>query len=239
MEKAIIFDFDDTLVYTNDIFNNAKDRFYDLMFELNLADERLADVLNHLDIANVKKAGGLAKDCFPNALRQTYLYYCRKKNQQADLKIAELCADIGWQVYEITPVIVPGAEELLKELSAHYKLYMMTQGDKKTQKERMEKSGLLRYFDDYKIVKAKKQFHYMQLITKKSIKKEASWSVGNSLRSDINPALLAGLKAIHVQVDCWDYESAASIGGYHQTKDLLSCRNILLDNIPHDKEVIL
>jgi putative hydrolase of the HAD superfamily len=237
VERAVIFDFDDTLVYTNEIFDAAKSRFYALMRERNLFDKQLPQILNNIDIANVKRAGGLCRSCFPDALRQTYLYYCRLKLQPADEKIAAACADLGWQVYKTKPTLVPGAESLLQKLKGHYRLYLMTQGDIDSQKQRMETSGLLAYFHDYKIVKAKNKLHFQQLIKDKNIDKKGSWSVGNSLRSDINPALLAGLNAIHVQIDCWDYESTKPLAGYYQVASLPLCHDILLNNSSdkHDK----
>ncbi|MGI6360792.1 MAG: HAD family hydrolase [Bacillota bacterium] len=233
MKKAIIFDFDDTLVCTNDVFNHTKDHFYQLMDKWQLSDERIAEVLNTIDIANVKKAGGLTVSCFPRALRQTYLYYCRKKGQVFQTEKANLCEQLGWQVFEEKPLLMPGTIELLEFVKQQsYQLYLLTQGDAQLQRHRLQMSGIMPYFKDYRIVKAKKKQHFSQFVKAKNLLPQQVWSIGNSLRSDINPALAAGLSAIHVQIDCWDYETATtSCGGYYTAADLKECKNILLEDV--------
>ncbi|MCL2817495.1 MAG: hypothetical protein FWD39_03790, partial [Clostridiales bacterium] len=72
MKKAVLLDFDDTLVYTNGFFEEAKELFFRFMEGEGLGAENLGETLNDFDVANTKKAGYMAKKCFPLALRQTY-----------------------------------------------------------------------------------------------------------------------------------------------------------------------
>ncbi len=228
MRQGIIFDFDDTLVYTNSVFEAVKEKFYKRMAELSLFDENLPKILNYYDIENVKAFGGLTKECFPLALRKTYKEYCLLKKAAYDEKEANRLEVLGWQVFKEPVNPVPGCLELLKDLKKEYKLFLITQGDKLLQKSRLEKSGLLGFFEDYGIFKAKSSYAFISLIKNHGLEAKNSWSVGNSLRSDIKPALRAGFKAIHIKNDSWDYEYSNRQGFYHQAADLINCRQYLL-----------
>lgn len=63
---AIIFDFDDTLVATNVIFESVREEFFAQMAALGFTDqEAIAEYLNQTDINNVLALGNMGKDCFP------------------------------------------------------------------------------------------------------------------------------------------------------------------------------
>ncbi len=234
MTNAVIFDFDDTLVYTNIIFEQAKNDFYHHMQKMQLADEKIAGILNKFDIANVKMSGGLAKDCFPKALRQTYEYYCGRQNKLVDNKQADFFENLGWHVFEKETEIIEGACDLLQRLKPNYKLFLLTQGDYELQLRRIQKSNLLSYFDHYHIVHSKTINDFDHLLQTYTIDKAQSWSVGNSLRTDILPSLTLGLNTVHIDVSCWDYEFPEDTGDltkqnlYHNVKNLSECGDIIM-----------
>lgn len=228
MNQAIVFDFDDTLVYTNILFDEIKAAFYRRMAALSLWDEELPDTLNRFDIQHVQECGGFSKECFPLALRRTYGEYCRIKGLPYSRQQAEDFENLGWQVFEKPVQPVSGCIRLLEDLQQHYKLFLLTQGDAHLQKERLERSGLLKYFLEYAILHCKSSAAFIRPLKKHRLKAGACWSVGNSLRSDIKPALRAGLKAIHIQHASWDYDNTNRQGFYHQAAALEDCRLFLL-----------
>jgi len=223
----VLFDFDDTLVYTNQIFDQAKDRFYSAMDSLELRDEKIDQILNDFDIANVRRHGGFHKECFPLALRQTYEYYCKLQGKDIIEEKANDFERLGWQVYDEPAELIPGALEILQSLSQHYTLFLLTQGDDFIQKDRMEKSGLLPFFYRSYIFHAKNAQAYQKIIMEHNIDAASSWSIGNSLRSDVNPSIQAGLRAIHINNYSWDYEHEEALGFYYQASDLSQCLNII------------
>jgi len=222
-----LFDFDDTLVYTNQIFDRAKELFYTAMDTLRLRDEKIDHILNDFDISNVRRHGGFHKECFPLALRQTYEYYCQLHGQDADEKLAGDFEQLGWQVYDEPAQLIPGAIEVLQGLGQDYTLFLLTQGDELIQKDRMTKSGLLPFFYRYYIFHVKDTPAYQKIIMEHNIDIASSWSVGNSLRSDVNPSIRAGLRSIHINNYSWDYEHEEAIGFYYQASDLWQCRDII------------
>ena len=226
-KNLIIFDFDDTLIYTNNIFVDTKRLFYKKMQEFGLYDDNLPVTLNEFDIKNVNDFGGLKKECFPLALKQTYEYYCKLFNRPYSLSQGESFLRMGYQVYNEPVKIVPGANELLSELSDNNILVLLTQGDEELQSSRIKESGLHKYFKSHHIVDKKKEKDYLNIIEKYTFSKSFSWSIGNSIRYDINPALKAGIKAIHVEIPCWDYEFVDAVGEYYSVDNLLDCKKYL------------
>ena len=97
--QTVIFDFDDTLVYTYKIFLAATDEFAQAMKKMGLYDEDLFKILDDFDIKNVHKNGGFLPENFPDAMHQTYNHYCRKYKKKPDVVAAESLQKIGWGVF--------------------------------------------------------------------------------------------------------------------------------------------
>lgn len=135
--------------------------------------------------------------------------------------------NIGWQVYEREADYLPGAEELLSSLQGQARLFLLTQGDTEVQKRRLDRRGVLQYFDDFRIVINKDIAAYRSFVVDMDIEVAHSWMVGNSLRSDINPALGVGLKAVHYQLPAWDFEHEEAIGEHYSITNLLDLEELI------------
>ncbi len=230
-KRAVIFDFDDTLVHTNVVFERVKAAFAQEMAALGLADAELLPVLNRFDVENVRRHGGLAKECFPHALRQTYAEYCRRAGLPCDRLQAEIFENWGWSVFDAPVEPVEGAHEVLETLRrAGWTLFLLTQGDRQTQEKRLAAAGMNGYFHKYYITHAKSKADFLLPLAEYDLPATACWSVGNSIRADMNPALAVGLRAIHVCHECWDYEHAQPAGFFYQVERLADCLPILFQN---------
>jgi len=228
MKTGIIFDFDDTLVYNNTLFNIAKTNFEKIMKERNLYEPDLPEVLNRFDIANIKAMGGYAQACFPQALRQTYEYYCRRFDVAAEESLALEMEDLGWWVFRQKPQPIPGAEELLASLKREYPLILLTKGDEAGQRQRIQDSGLAQYFDGIHVVWQKTEESFRQLILEYALDPSGSWSVGNSILWDMNTAFSAGLNCIYVKIsEHWEFEEGEPIAPFPKVESLLHCLEII------------
>jgi putative hydrolase of the HAD superfamily len=94
--------------------------------------------------------------------------------------------------------IIEGVLETLEYLSPKYGLYLVTKGDMEEQERKVQSSKLREYFDHVEILSEKNADAYRQLISKHGWDAGQTWMVGNSLRSDINPAIEAGLGAVFI-----------------------------------------
>jgi putative hydrolase of the HAD superfamily len=218
---AVIFDFDDTLVATNIIYDEARERFFVAMERLGCLDrEAMGEFLNDTDIKYVRELGFLANDCFPRAMRATYEHFVTIAGGTCDAVTADTMEQIAWDVYERETEFMEGARELLEKLQGRVRLFLLTQGDKDTQLKRLQMSGLLQYFDDFRIVPVKTKNEYQEFIAEMNIDASRSWMVGNSLRHDVNPAISTGLKAAHYKIPAWDFEHEEPLGEYDTLNNL-------------------
>ncbi len=98
-KRGCIFDFDDTLVETTIYYDTAKERFAARMREMGFPANEALHTLNRFDISNVLKCGGFHKECFPNALVQTYEYYCGQDGLEVCPDTRKWMGDLGWWVF--------------------------------------------------------------------------------------------------------------------------------------------
>ena len=97
--------------------------------------------------------------------------------------------------------------ETLEYLSRNNRLILVTKGALEEQSGKVERSGVKKYFEAVEIVAEKKPEVYAQLADKYDCSHDHTWMIGNSPKSDINPALAAGLNAIFVpHGDTWILE---------------------------------
>jgi putative hydrolase of the HAD superfamily len=106
--------------------------------------------------------------------------------------------------------LLPGVAETLAELSRRHHLILMTKGNRAEQADKLARSGLATYFAAVEIVAEKDPAAYRDVIARHELKPHTSWMIGNSPKSDINPALAAGLHAVFLfHKDTWILEHAA------------------------------
>jgi putative hydrolase of the HAD superfamily len=126
-------------------------------------------------------------------------------------RILGFCRAIAEQEIEL----LPGVAETLAELGARHRLILMTKGNHAEQADKLSRSGLASCFSAVEIVAEKDPPTYREVILLLESKRAGSaphsyWMIGNSPRSDINPALAAGLNAVHLfHKDTWVLEHAA------------------------------
>jgi len=93
-------------------------------------------------------------------------------------------------------------------------LILFTKGEPAEQAAKVERSGLQGFFEAIEIVSEKDSKTYTALVNKHKIVKAHGWMIGNSPRSDINPAMQAGLNAVYIpHVNTWQLEHEPVIAG--------------------------
>jgi putative hydrolase of the HAD superfamily len=86
----------------------------------------------------------------------------------------------------------------------------MTKGDQAEQADKLARSGLASHFSAVEIVAEKDPQTYRAVMQRRELTPHSSWMIGNSIKSDINPALAAGLHAVFLfHKDTWVLEHAA------------------------------
>lgn len=192
--QSLIFDADDTLWENNIYFEEAFDRFCDYLDHSSLTPEQVRAVLDEIEIANAKIHGYGSKN-FARNLQACLQHLAERHISEADLKTVEQFAHA---ILDKPMELIEGVEETIAQLSERHTLTIFTKGDKDEQQIKVERSGLGKYFRHTAIVKEKNREAYLQLAEDQGFDAEHTWMIGNSPKSDINPALAAGLKAVYV-----------------------------------------
>jgi putative hydrolase of the HAD superfamily len=111
--------------------------------------------------------------------------------------------------------LLPGVAETLAELATRHRLILMTKGNHAEQADKLARSGLARHFSAVEIVPEKDPATYREVLHRHALAPRAgcapqsNWMIGNSPKSDINPALSAGLNAVFLfHRDTWVLEHA-------------------------------
>ena len=93
---------------------------------------------------------------------------------------------------------LPGVKETLPLLRQRHRLILFTKGELDEQRDKVARSGVEAFFHEVEVTREKKAEDYHRLVERHAIVRDESWMVGNSPRSDINPALDVGLGAVYI-----------------------------------------
>jgi len=191
---SLIVDADDTLWENNIYFERAFDQFVEFLDHSSLTPPQVRDVLNEIELANSKIHGYGSKN-FGRNLQQAYQHLAERHIETHHLDhVMSLAERILVQPMEV----IDGVAETLAYLSERHELTLFTKGHPDEQRLKLDRSGLKSYFAHTAIVKEKDAAAYLRLVEERGLAKPETWMIGNSPKSDINPALEAGLNAVLV-----------------------------------------
>ena len=201
--QNLIFDADDTLWENNIYFLKAFDEFVEFLDHSRLSPAEVRAVLDEIEEVN-RHIHGYGSLNFGRNMQQCYQRLCEREIRPDDLDAIMRLAE---RIMEQPVELIDGVPETLEYLAARHTLTLFTKGHPEEQKLKIERSGLARYFTHTAIVKEKNAPAYRDLAASRGFLPEVTWMIGNSPRSDINPALEAGLNVVFIpHRDTWVLE---------------------------------
>jgi len=211
MNQKILFDLDDTLVYCNKYFHSILDQFTTLMTSwfasAGITRERITDKQTEIDIAGVQILG-FKSEHFPQSLIDTYRYFQNLTGRKASPFEEEQLWKLGISVYDLQVEPYPMMEETLESLAAEgHELHLYTGGDMLIQYRKIESIRLERYFNNRIYVRQHKNTEALeQILSEGSFNRSTTWMIGNSVRTDVLPALHCGINAVYLKQEAeWTY----------------------------------
>ncbi len=192
--QTLLIDADDTLWENNVFFEKTIEDFVSLVEPLGYARDYARHILNETERRNIRQHGYGVRS-FGRSLEETYLKLAGNLAQREAL--AQM-ADMVAALERTPPHILDGVPETLAYLADRHRLILFTKGEAAEQAAKVGRSGLQGFFEAIEIVAEKDATAYKGLINRHRIVKSHGWMVGNSPRSDINPALEAGLNAVFI-----------------------------------------
>jgi putative hydrolase of the HAD superfamily len=208
--QTLLIDADDTLWENNIYFERAIASFISFLNHREYSPEAVRLVLNDVERESIV-THGYGLHSFAHSLVETF------EKLSVDPFTPELHERIRSFAHQIAdhPIeILSGVPETLQYLSERHHLIMMTKGNPAEQSGKVERSGLKQYFSAIEIVAEKDTSTYRSAIAKYALRADNTWMVGNSPKSDINPALAAGLHAVFVpygQTWILEHEEVAAV----------------------------
>jgi putative hydrolase of the HAD superfamily len=192
--QTLLIDADDTLWENNIYFERAIASFISFLNHHEYSAEKVREVLNDVERECIV-THGYGLHSFSHALVQTFE---RLAVEPLTPALHETISGFAHTIAEHPVEIIRGVTETLLYLSQRHHLMLVTKGAITEQSGKVERSGLKEYFAAVEIVAEKNVATYRTIVSKYELSSDSTWMVGNSPKSDINPALAAGLNAVFV-----------------------------------------
>jgi len=211
-------DWDDTIAENIKYFNMAEEANAQLIARLTATPvDAVRRRGQELDL-EVARRVGLGKDSLWMAWCECYREFCELRGQAPDSDTEEAIRRSCRLPYETRQELHPGAAEALEWLRGRgFEITIWTAGDHDVQSRKVEESGLLPLIHRLQIVPDKTPERLAGALGERD--PGASFVVGNSIHSDIRPALALGLPAFHIPVETWAYDHGRldlSDANYHR-----------------------
>jgi putative hydrolase of the HAD superfamily len=195
--QTLLLDADDTLWENNIYFERAIANFISFLNHHEFSAEQVREVLNAVERESIQEHGyGLHS--FAHSLARTFE---RLSVEPLTPALRETIHGFAHTIAEHPVEMIAGVQETLAYLAPRHRLLLVTKGNLKEQSGKVERSGLKTYFTEVEIVAEKNAATYRDLMEKFSLPQGSTWMVGNSPKSDINPALEVGMNAVFVPHD--------------------------------------
>lgn len=221
--QVLVIDADDTLWETNVRFERTIASFCLLVAPLGYAEDYVRRQVDQAERANIRRRGYGASS-FLLTLEEVYLTLAGHRAEKPHLEEIHCFART---LIEEPPRLYEGVAETLAYLGPRHRLLLYTKGDATEQTRKVELSGVKSSFEAWEIVPEKNEAAYRALVMRHQLPPGDVWMVGNSPRSDINPALAAGLNAVFIpSAHSWDYENEEIRGGTGRLLILETFRNL-------------
>jgi putative hydrolase of the HAD superfamily len=201
--QTLLIDADDTLWENNVFFERAIAAFIGYLDHHTYSPAEVRNALNAVERETIL-AHGYGLTSFTHSL-----VTCFERLSPAPMTEEKRRRVVGFaqSIAEQEIELLPGVDETLAELATRHRLILMTKGNHAEQADKLARSGLAQHFAAAEIVPEKDPPTYRQVLARHDLTPYTSWMIGNSPRSDINPALAAGLHAVFLfHRDTWVLE---------------------------------
>jgi putative hydrolase of the HAD superfamily len=198
LPQTLLIDADDTLWENNVYFEQAIAGFIERLNHQHLSHEEVRIFLNQVERETILERG-YGSHSFAHSLVRCFE---RLADKPVTPELHEFIWGFAHRVSSSPIELITGVAETLDYLSQRrHHLILMTKGNFTEQAGKVERSGLKDYFAAVEIVAEKTPPTYKDIVSKYQLEAATTWMVGNSPRSDINPAMAAGINAVFVPHD--------------------------------------
>lgn len=221
MFEVIAFDADDTLWHNETVFQ-ATEKQFAAMLATHHTPEWVGERLLATETKNLRHFGYGVKG-FILSMIETAIDLTEGNVTGADIR---KIIDWGHEMLHAPVQLLDGVRDTIEILARQHRLMLLTKGDLFDQESKLARSGLGEHFSDVQIVSEKDAATYARIIARAGIAPAAFLMIGNSLKSDVLPAMEAGARAIHIPYHTmWAHERVGDDHG-QQITTLASIRDV-------------
>jgi putative hydrolase of the HAD superfamily len=190
--QTLLIDADDTLWENNIYFERAIAAFISYLNHHKYTPAEVRKALNAVERETIL-AHGYGLTSFTRSL-----VTCFERLSPAPMteEMTQRILGFARSIEEHEIELLPGVEETLADLATRHRLILMTKGNQAEQADKLARSGLSSHFAAVEIVAEKDPPTYREVLLRHELAPHTSWMIGNSPKSDINPALAAGFHAV-------------------------------------------
>jgi len=223
----LIFDADDTLWDSNVHFLEAEARFIAELVAAGVGEPVAVRAAIRRRELEIVKSHGYGREPFVVLMRMVAAELAPKGSRET---LGAAVERIAAHFLERECGLLPDVEPTLAELAARHQLTLFTKGNPREQLRKLERSGLRRDFSHLEVPPEKDEAAYRRLVEAAALDRTRAFMIGNSPRSDINPALRAGLRAVFIpHPHTWELE--------HEEVDLTDERVTVIANFRILREI--
>jgi putative hydrolase of the HAD superfamily len=194
MIKAVFIDMDDTLIVNQVLYEKAQAVFSGYMHNFGITEEELDNVFGQIDRENFKTLG-YSRERMPSSFEKTLQHFI----PDADAEMIATVRGFAEKIFTTVARVKPDVEDAFALLSDHFPIYLVTQGDRTVQENRVQHLPFKDLFAGIHIVDKKDTAVYSNLLQKYGLTAEETVMIGDSLKSDILPSVAVGMHAIWIE----------------------------------------
>ena len=204
-EQLLIWDLDDTIISTYGEFVKTNEQCAKMISKELFGDFRKVDEILHrqriLDLALIQKYG-LLPPRYEMSWLNTSIEIFQEHGMHPKISIQKQISECVQDIYVRKYENVPGSLEVIQQMKNEgFSMIILTAGLESVQKRRIEQAGVAEYMDDIHVYPYKTPNTLKEVMQKHNSKDYAM--IGNSLKSDIHPALENHILGIHVVKETW------------------------------------
>jgi len=195
--QNLLIDADDTLWENNIYFERAIADFISFLNHHHYTPDEVRLVLYDVERENIR-THGYGMHSFAEAL---VICFEKLSLEPVTPQLHQKIRGIAYKIADHPMEFLPEVPETLADLALRHRLFMVTKGNITEQLGKVERSGVKEFFTAIEVVSEKDASTYRGVVEKYGLVRDITWMIGNSPKSDINPALEAGLHAVFVPHD--------------------------------------
>ena len=195
--QNLLIDADDTLWENNVYFERAIADFISFLNHHQYTPDEVRHVLYDVERENIR-THGYGMHSFAEAL---VICFEKLSVEPVTSELHQKTRAIAYKIADHPMEFLPDVPETIADLSQRHRLFMVTKGNITEQLGKVERSGIKDFFTAIEVVSEKDASTYHGVVEKYGLVRDITWMIGNSPKSDINPALEAGLHAVFVPHD--------------------------------------